>query len=58
MYTLENDSCDVIRKENGLWGFYRGGEKAEFESYSEAESAKLEMKRQGKNMYGVRIIKW
>lgn len=58
MYTLENDRCDVIRKENGEWGFFRSGEKAEFESYDEVRAAYLEMKQQGKHINDIVIAKW
>lgn len=58
MYTLENARCDVIRKENGEWGFFRSGEKAEFETYSEAKTAYREMEQQGKYTNDIVITKW
>lgn len=58
MYTFENARCDVIRKENGEWGFFRSGDKAEFESYAEAKAAYMEMERQGKYIADILIAKW
>lgn len=58
MYTLENDRCDCIRKENGEWGFFRSGGKTEFETYDEVRAAYLEIKQQYKHITDIVIAKW
>ena len=54
-YTLENDRCDILRKENGKWGCFRTGNKTEFLTYEGALEAKLEMEAQGLNISNIQI---
>ena len=55
MYTLENDRCDSIRKENGIWHFSRVGEPTIFNNYEDAVNAISEIEKQGHYVGDVKI---
>lgn len=57
MYTLENSSCDYIRKENGKWGFYRNSPSTEFKIKEEAEAAQREIYEQYPYIKDIEVIK-
>lgn len=57
MYTLENSSCDYIRKENGNCGFYRDSPGTEFKTREEAEAAQREIYEQYPYIKDIEIVK-
>lgn len=57
-YTLENNSCDVIKKINGKWRFYRTGEADNFKSEKDAAIAISEIKDQGNYTEDIKIVEW
>lgn len=54
-FTLENKNNDIIRKDDGKWGFHKEGKRTEFQTIDEASTAIDEMNNQGLDTATVEI---